>query len=356
MKTLIKKYTLILVTTFLFACNNNSVDEIIIKTNQFKRINNIKASELFSNNYKYIELEKQGANKIGRVNKIIKYENAFYILSDDNRIIHFDSSGNYVSMLNKVGKGPDEYMRIEDFNIVKSNNKIQIWLADYSNLKKYDYTNSWRQTEKIAFPYVINKFKVLKNRNILLLTGQSKQSLTLVDSNANMISQYLDKQIPFLIFKPVQFTNHQNMTIFPLGVANEFVYLPEESSDFKHGNYLTSDEFISKHELIEMFQKKGYEYLSSLRTESYINNIRFLQNRAFLQVTINGERFLIVEKDSDTFIKVKFAPNSEVVDDISPLHNTNYLSNFLYGESDSSIIFLQEPESMDDKYGIIEIF
>jgi len=356
MKTLIKKYTLILVTTFLFACNNNSVDEIIIKTNQFKRVNNIKASELFSNNYKYIELEKQGANKIGRVNKIIKYENAFYILSDDNRIIHFDSSGNYVSMLNKVGKGPDEYMRIEDFNIVKSNNKIQIWLADYSNLKKYDYTNSWRQTEKITFPYVINKFKVLKNRNILLMTGQNKQSLTLVDSNANMISQYLDKQIPFLIFKPVQFTNHQNMTIFPLGVANEFVYLSEDLSGFKHGKYLNSDKFISKHELIEMFQEKGYDYLSSLRTKSYISNIRSINDKTFLQVAINGERFLIIEKKGGNYIKVKLAPNTDVIDDISPLQNANYLTNFLYGESENSILLLQEPESMDDKYGILEIF
>jgi len=356
MKTTIKKYLVIFVITLSIACSNDSVDKTLINTNRLERVKNIKASKLFSNNYKYFELEPQGANKIGRVNKIVKHESAFYILSDDNRIIHFDSSGNYVSILNKPGKGPTEYTRIEDFNVVNSYNKTQIWLADYSSLKIYDYTNSWHLTKRIKFPYVINKFKVLKNNNILLMTGQNKKSLTLVDSNANMISQYLDKQMPFLIFKPVQFTNYKNMVIFPLGVANEFIYLPEESSDFKHGKYLTSDEFISKHELIEIFQKKEYEYLSSLRTESYINNIRFLKNKAFLQVTINGERFLIVEKDSDTFIKVKFAPNSEVVDDISPLHNTNYLSNFLYGESDSSIIFLQEPESMEDKYGIIEFY
>src|SRR6056297_2096632 len=165
----------------------------------------IKASELLGSNIRYIQLDSIGANKIGRVNKIVKRNQNFYILSDDKRIFQFDTMGRFISLLNKPGKGPEEYSRIEDFDIYMINGKPQLWLSDFSKIKIFEYNINWELDTIITFPYVVNKFKRLKNGNILLMTGQNEKTLTLVDAKGEVVKTFLEKQIPFLTLKSVQF-------------------------------------------------------------------------------------------------------------------------------------------------------
>lgn len=356
MKLISKTHILILYIVILTACNTNKNSNCIISHNNFNETTKIKTSELFSDGYRYIKLDSAGADMIGRVNKIIKYSQSFFILSDNNRIIEFDINGRFRSILYEVGKGPNQYSRIEDFDVAFSDNKVQIWLADYSKLKIYEYDSHWKLSKSISYASVINKFKLLQNDKILLMTGQNDQSLTLADKNGNELNRYLQKQISFLTFKPVQFVEFSDGVLFPLGVANEFVYFNNIKEEFKHEKYLCSNDYISAQELIDMFQDQGYDFLFNLKSKAYINNIRFANRKIILQTNVNGERFLTIVKEDGSSVKVKCAPESSVIDDITPSENSNFLNNLLYADSKNSVLFLQEPESMNECYAIVEMF
>ncbi len=315
----------------------------------------IKASELLGNNIKYISLDSIGANKIGRVNKIVKRNKHFYILSDDKRIFQFDDAGKFISLLNKPGKGPDEYSRIEDFDIYMVNGKPQLWLSDFSKIKIFKYSNEWRLDSVINFPFVVNKFIRLSNGNILLMTGQNEKTLTLVDAKGKIIKTFLEKYIPFLTLKSVQFISNDSLIIFPLGVANEFVSFNQKTEEFTFGNYVKSNDLISKKDLFELYKQKGFDFYGDLKDKTYVNNIRFLKNKTIIQYSKRGERYItVVNKNKDVRCG-KFLPNSTIIDDITTQQNPKYFTSFLYGDSKNSIILLKYPESINDGIAIIDI-
>ncbi|MFP4022928.1 MAG: 6-bladed beta-propeller [Thiohalospira sp.] len=316
----------------------------------------IKASELLGSNIRYIQLDSIGANKIGRVNKIVKRNQNFYILSDDKRIFQFDTMGRFISLLNKPGKGPEEYSRIEDFDIYMINGKPQLWLSDFSKIKIYEYNINWELDTIITFPYVVNKFKRLKNGNILLMTGQNEKTLTLVDAKGEVVKTFLEKQIPFLTLKSVQFIANDSLILFPLGVANEYVSFNQKTEEFGYGNFIKTNDLISKNELLELYEQKGFDFYGDLKEKIYLNNIRFLKEKIIVQFNKRGERYIavVVNKDEEV-LSSRFMPNSTIIDDITPQNNSKYFKSFLYGDSDNSLIFLQNPESSNDGIAIIDI-
>lgn len=342
----------------LFSCINNQEkpNYLITKNVILSNPKEIKASDFLGNNIRYIRLEAKGADMIGRVNKIVKKNKQFFILCDDKRIIHFDNNGSYISSLNKPGKGPEEYNRINDFDISKINGTYQLWLADFASIKIYTFNKEWTLENKINFPFVIHKFKRLSNDLILFMAGQNEKSLCITDLTGKVLKEFLDKQIPFLTFKSVQFIKTDSVIIFPLGVANEFISCNLQTGKFKHNYYVQSDELITKTELLELFDEKGFAFYADLKNKSYINNLRYLKNKTIIQYNLKGERYISSINSEGTVLNGRFHPNPTIIDDITPIGNINFFSSFLYGASDESILFLQEPENPDDGMAIIEVF
>ncbi|MDL2278973.1 6-bladed beta-propeller, partial [Parabacteroides sp. OttesenSCG-928-G07] len=198
----------LIASCLFFSCSDNKQENPALLDN-FILPQDTKSvlSSLLTDNYEITQLETTENCLIGKIDKIRKIEGHYYFLSDNKTILHFNEQGEFVSSLNKQGQGPEEYRRIEDFDVYIIEGQTEVWISDNISIKVYDaYDFSYKY--KVSFPFIIHKFKRMNSSNILLVTGQSEYSLTLTDKEGVVLSEYLEKEIPFLMFRPVQFLKY----------------------------------------------------------------------------------------------------------------------------------------------------
>lgn len=347
------KYLYLLPIFLLFYCTNRSYKETSIVENfELGKPQKYNASEFFDESYSITTLEDNGSEKLGRINKIVKSENGFFILSDDKRILQFAHDGTYISVLQAVGKAPEEYSSIADFNVYLDDSQENIWIADYKSIKIYGYEKDWKLKHTIQFPFVVNKFIKLNNDKLLLMTGQEDKSLALVNGKGEVLSQFLNKEIPFLTFKPVQFIAKEDEILFPLGSANNCIVFNTQKQIFTEAKWLNTRQFMDKEKLVKMFEEHGYDYLTHLKNENIIRTIRCINGVIILDYTIKNRRHLSIYRDNQW----KHTQIDELRDDIlnTSSNNSLYLT-LLMGESQNSILLIKEPENLQDTYAILEI-
>ena len=163
-----------LVCTLLSSCSDQNTTEITLMADLSPKESRPTWTELFSDRYEITPLETTSSCLIGQIDKIRKFRNHYYILSSNGKTIHhFDKDGKFVSSLNRQGQGPEEYPRIEDFDVCEADGKTEVWISDNKSLKVYDATD-FSFKRKMSYPFVIHKFKKMENSHVLLVTGQNE--------------------------------------------------------------------------------------------------------------------------------------------------------------------------------------
>ena len=110
--------------TALYSCSgtgssntNNVIDiESALGTGKIRN-----ASE-FIKEIKYIPLETTPGSMIGNIANVIIEHRKIYVRDDKNVITIFDLNGKYLNTLNRVGRGPEEYMSVSDFEVAPNGN------------------------------------------------------------------------------------------------------------------------------------------------------------------------------------------------------------------------------------------
>ena len=92
------------------------------------------ASE-FLEDIRYIPLETTAASIIGDIRNIIIENEKIYVLTYNDIITIFDINGKYLNTLNRIGRGPEEYLNISDFAI---NSRGNIVMSSYEEVLEYD--------------------------------------------------------------------------------------------------------------------------------------------------------------------------------------------------------------------------
>ena len=336
-----KKKSFIYFLAFLFvSCQSEKIERSLIDDFSFNipLVNEIE--DLFGNTGRMIQLDTIMEAFVGRIGKIIKHENHFFILSDDQRILHFDNDGKFISKLDKRGGGPGEYTRLDDFNLIKINGNTELWICDFKRIRKYVLSgNSWDFVGTIEFGFVINKFKIILNEHILIATGQNDESLLLTDITGVPLRKYLKKEIPFLIFRAIQFVNYDSCIIFQLGVSNEAIEFNTKDYSFEHINIVNNERFLSSKSLLDMFNRFGQEYIGELSKTNYIRGFNKVGDNSWLEYYQDGERFVAV-KQKGVWKKMK-------VD----IKNNFSMATLAFSESFDSFIRYEYPE--DDHLNLL---
>lgn len=126
---------------FFFSCSTKKEEDKEISIISCKLVENMGMN--FSDFVKSIELIPLETNKgclINTIGKIIKYKNYYYIGSTSTRIENifvFTEDGKFLYQLDKRGAGPDEYIAIEDFDVIKDF-QVAITSNDYQSMYMYD--------------------------------------------------------------------------------------------------------------------------------------------------------------------------------------------------------------------------
>ncbi len=104
-------------------------------------------------NFKEVRLQSSKNAVVNQIGKIMEIDNKIYIFDSElNQIVVFDYCGNYIKTINKVGRGPGEYIRITDVTYDRNNNQILI-LADTRNLLYYTKDGVFIKREKLDYFY-----------------------------------------------------------------------------------------------------------------------------------------------------------------------------------------------------------
>lgn len=158
----------------------------------------------FAESIQLIPLQTNEESLINKVGKIIVKNNRYYIGSASMRtdkILVFGEKGNYLYKLDKKGQGPDEYLEIEDFDVMENSNLLVLSHSD-PRMYIYDIEHDLCLMNKRLDVYPLNLIIMqdrifLYNRSIspTISNGQNEQSkhiLSEFDLQGNLIDSYFE--------------------------------------------------------------------------------------------------------------------------------------------------------------------
>lgn len=306
--------------------------------------------ELFGKRGKQTVLETTDESLVGRVGKIIKRKDHFFILSGENKILQFDDNGRFISCLNKLGGGPDEYTVMTDFAChINKENEIEIWISDLKKIRKYrKKADSWEQFAFIDYPYIINKFHIINDDLLLLLTGQNDNCLTVSDGKGKTTSSFLKSEIPFMVFKPVQFVRFGQDIIFQEGVSNQCAVYSPSDNRFTERSIINEEGFLSSKMLQDLFSKYEYAYLKELSEYSYIKTIRQVKEQMLIDFFMDKKRHVSLYSDN-VWRTLTYDPK-----DVTGNEDLECLSTIGVGDGLTSFIMFKNSKNVDENPIVVE--
>lgn len=168
-----KKYTkscplrcLVLLFLFfiIFGCNKHK--EINYHNESIEKINvnieNVTEDSNLLSNFKYICLEETDKSLIGSIDKILIRDNRIYVLDAkiSKSVFIFDTLGNFIFKIKKNGRGPGEYLQLNDFELDEANNLL---LLDVRQKEILKYTEKGKYLESIKIDFWSHSFSSLND-------------------------------------------------------------------------------------------------------------------------------------------------------------------------------------------------
>lgn len=154
--------------------------------------------------YKFVRLETSKKCLIGSVNKVITQGDKIYVL--DNNITQsinvFTLKGKFIFKIQNRGKGPFEFLVIDDFYVSKEDNQIFVLDADLKKVVTYDSNGKGLSECKLSF--YADHIAHLKD-DLYVLLGSSKEDRVLFwDKKKNkVVKSYLKYERWDEITKPL---------------------------------------------------------------------------------------------------------------------------------------------------------
>jgi len=179
----------------------------------------------------YVKLEFLDESIIGHINKIIIFDNRIFVLDGQtSSIFIFDIKGKYISKICKIGNGPGEYNRLDDFDIDRENQNIIITdLLTYWNIR-YDINGNFISRKKI--PLSIEGLASLSNGQFVSFSNfrsntqflEPEYNLLYLDSMMQIEKGYFQYQSSYFHNPSIKFYGTQSGPFYKLGNELHFHY------------------------------------------------------------------------------------------------------------------------------------
>ena len=301
----------------------------------------------------YLPLETNDSSLLSNTPRQIIRENGYLYITDINtkkEVYIYDLKGKYVRKISRRGEGPEEYIRIEDFDVYTIDGRTEIWISDNKTLKIYD-AKDMSFLRHISFDFLIYKFKRLDSSHILLVTGNREKTLTLTDANGEIIADYLDKEFPFLMFRPVQFISWGENLCYQLGVSNAIVAFDTATEQFSQKELVGNKEYLSSQDLLDLYKSNGMEFLREMKDKVYINQFSILNDNVWIHSNYFGKPFL-------TKIQPGTSISSEIkepllTNDLFNLNDFTFLPTLFLSESAESLILYMDALTIAENEGLL---
>lgn len=251
-----KYFLFVVLTAICLSCEKKSKDD-----NQTFVVDD-KATEvetvtLFSD-FQYISLETNRESLFGKTSKLARYNKKFFLLDKSKRkkVFVFSEEGDFLYTVGRIGKGPEEYMHIEDFAVNKKNGNVII-LSFPSTLMIYNSEGAFLKRVAIKTKALVNKIcwydggLVCSTNHMMRLNGEDAKQIFILDRDFNIKRKLFNTSstavsVPQFTGIPVQYTD--NTLYYYDFLSNDFFYKLENESfktlKFDFGQRKMPDEYF----------------------------------------------------------------------------------------------------------------
>lgn len=249
--------------------------------------NQVSIFDIFSK-INIIPLETNDACLIGNINKLIKYDSTIFILdSKQNIVLAFNHKGKFKYKIQRIGRGPGEYLYAYDFIINKYNHSIEL-LDCFGKLLIFNLDGTYKMTISLPHPpSAYHKFTLLNQDSILFFTNSNRPNDCLLwlysRSSGKIIKQFYDSSHSDIV-NMLPLFSYNDTTYFSLPLENTIYKVqkakatPSYTWDFGKYNYHLQHKVIPQEEREKI---KFYSMLGNSPQMSYIHILN-MQNREYL--------------------------------------------------------------------------
>ncbi|WP_163221379.1 6-bladed beta-propeller [Bacteroides sp. 214] len=161
--------------------------------------NVLKYSDVFDY-VNFIKLETTDDAIIGRVDKIIALDDKYIILDSSlaKKVFVFDSSGQYLNSLGKIGQGPGEFESPHDIAFNKYTNELLIWSHNDKKILRFKLDGTFVSELKIDW-WISSLSVIAPDAIVLYLNNITQKASTEIGYNIVMIDydgNILNKMMP----------------------------------------------------------------------------------------------------------------------------------------------------------------
>lgn len=317
-----KRYViLLLIIVFYSCCQKEQPINTYTITIDYNQVKKELLSKYFTL-YKICPLETTDQNIIGEIKKIEIYNGNIYILDViNNCVFQHDTTGKYIRQLNKIGRGPEEYMRLTDMKV----NKQGIFLVDYTQQSIMQYDHDFNFIKKIrmnnCFPFEIqfaedNLFVYSERTN-----ANNDYCFYEIDSIGNTIYSFVKREK-----LTGERYNYQNSNVFC--VNSDSLFSPRFSNyiysrttkDFAYKLDFRDKTFPEEKLAIENFDIGSSQF-------PFITRENIYQHDNHLFISYNYKKRYFVDFDMN---KKQIVFNGELVNDLLP--EFRFFPRFQVGE------------------------
>lgn len=317
---------------FVSSCSRKEGTHVILLNSVEQLTDSVKLSDIFE--IKKIVLLDDENFKLGKIKKIIKKNNLYYIQSEDQPYTVFDSNGKYVTSIGGIGKAKNEYINTVDFDVDDN----YVYILGNKTIKKYKKDGAFETEIKLGFPTMgIKKFET----DFLLYAPGEPEVLHIVDDNGQNIEAFVDRCDAARMRRAVNFHEFNGEILYHIGYSNQVEIMNPESDKSSIGIFSDTGKVLTLED-----ENALYKNGDSNRLNEYIifDGLRSWKNQ-FIIGEKSEENISICFVDKLNKSQKKLDSSLVIEDEYYPLT----LMDFLYGEgcSDDSFISFIYPYSLD---------
>ncbi|MEE4114958.1 MAG: 6-bladed beta-propeller [Marinilabiliaceae bacterium] len=185
-----KRTVFLVLSIFMVSCSTKQVPEVQQIEISYKMADG-KIEDLIRN-FELIQLDTCTEAHITYAEKIV-YKDNMYFIKDENKVLIFNSNGAFLNIIERTGRGPDEYVYLSDFYYDDSSKEIILTARNL--LFFFNLEGELKRTEKLEFG--VDLIHKTNNGNFafsrIFPSGEKNFDYNLILTNKNF--EILEKKI-----------------------------------------------------------------------------------------------------------------------------------------------------------------
>lgn len=273
----------------LIGCNKSETQNKCIIETQATPIhtNSIKLSDLFQVK-NIVPLETTDKSLIGKIDKLLKTNNRFFIQSSGTRILSFDNKGKYLNDIGCLGSGPQEYPVLYDFD---ADNQY-VYILTKGRILVYKYQANL--VKEIPISVNATALKIIDD-GFLLYTLGDKYVFHLINSEGKLIDKYMNKNQALRLTKAIPFRNYKNSYLSTLGRSNEVMVYDIQEQTFSTVNLTNLPDALTLKKENEVKESSGMKS-NKLKSQGVIFDGMNATKDQLMFGSIDGEKIILWAK------------------------------------------------------------